>query len=891
MAVLMLAPLFMGGRHPLGELVYLGIVCLIAIAWVVRQSLPSESSYLRTGIEFWLACCFCLLAAQLIPLPASLISWISPGTTELLPLWSAETEASTRLGNWSTISLFPQATRAALTLFIAHVMLFVVVVQRLRSLSDIEWLLRCIAVAVVGMAVVGLVQLFAGNGKFLGIYEHPFRDTNGVATGAFINENHFAHFLALGAGPLMWWLARFFQGDTETRERSTRERSTRRGIPSASMRGRGPDKSFWQRFGGLILSTALGIVVFAGLLSYSRGGVLVLLLSMSVCGGLLAWKTQLNRAAVVSFSAVVSLGVIGSVAVTAVLIFGLTRHSEGLATFTEGSLEAIDHASARRDLWQANLQAFEWFPIFGTGGGSHVEVYKAFYDEYSPVEYTHAESGYVQVLSEYGLAGVTLLAFASSVVIFWCVRTVLVSDSKRHLACSAAVIAGLTASLVHSIWDFVWYLPSCMSIAILLAGCACRLSALAIAESSSSGHQSDRLWFAGSRPLVASRLVWITASVVICATSVLIVDHHVGAAVASTHWERFLATANMLKENPNEEQRELASRTSVKHLENTVAADPNNARANLKLAATYMYRFDVRQQTSLNPIPLSVIREAVLASNFPTSESRDSWLATAVGANWQLLKKARYYARRSLQLCPLQGEGYLLLSQLAFLGDGNNARRTSLLEQAIRVRPQSGEVLIAVGAEAARVGDIEQALVTWKRAFQFAPEYQAQLIALLAPQVDPAFFLTHFQPDSSGLGLLYEYYRQRGRDADAMAVGPHLGESLVGKARAKKGIVAAKYWREAHLVYRDLGDPDLALSCATEGVRIAPNNFSTRRTLAFELANQNQFDQAIEQLKWCLYRKPSDPALTSALKRAHNQRNMAATASLNTDDPLATGRR
>ena len=56
------------------------------------------------------------------------------------------------------------------------------------------------------MASFALVQHFVSNGKFLWVYEHPFRNSYDPVKGSFINRNHFTHMLALGIGPLIFWI-------------------------------------------------------------------------------------------------------------------------------------------------------------------------------------------------------------------------------------------------------------------------------------------------------------------------------------------------------------------------------------------------------------------------------------------------------------------------------------------------------------------------------------------------------------------------------------------------------------------------------------------------------------------------------------------------------------
>ena len=63
---------------------------------------------------------------------------------------------------------------------------------------------------------------------------------------------------------------------------------------------------------------------------------------------------------------------------------------------TAGSIDELDIRGARRKLWAADLEAVSHSPLFGTGAGSHAEIYRTFYHDYAGVEYTHAESGYIQ---------------------------------------------------------------------------------------------------------------------------------------------------------------------------------------------------------------------------------------------------------------------------------------------------------------------------------------------------------------------------------------------------------------------------------------------------------------------------------------------------------------
>ena len=51
--MLFVAPLFMGGRHPLGQLVAALVALATAALWLARQAVLRDGGWIRTGCE-WL---------------------------------------------------------------------------------------------------------------------------------------------------------------------------------------------------------------------------------------------------------------------------------------------------------------------------------------------------------------------------------------------------------------------------------------------------------------------------------------------------------------------------------------------------------------------------------------------------------------------------------------------------------------------------------------------------------------------------------------------------------------------------------------------------------------------------------------------------------------------
>ena len=49
--VIFIAPLFMGGRGPIGKFVFVAFVCLSVVAWSFRQCLKKRASWKWSGVE------------------------------------------------------------------------------------------------------------------------------------------------------------------------------------------------------------------------------------------------------------------------------------------------------------------------------------------------------------------------------------------------------------------------------------------------------------------------------------------------------------------------------------------------------------------------------------------------------------------------------------------------------------------------------------------------------------------------------------------------------------------------------------------------------------------------------------------------------------------------
>lgn len=840
-----LVPFAMGGRQALGQLLLVVLSLWTAVCWAAYQLRQQRATWTWSRAELLLLAAITLLAVQMLSLPASWINTLSPRLGELLVGWKPPADGEISFGVWKHLSLTPYETRDGLVVFLAYALLFLVTVQRIRNVADAERLLRLVALTTAAMAVFALVQYATSNGKFFWIYDHPYTHTSADVKGAFTNRNHFADFMALGIGPLLWWLLDCLH---QTKSSST-------GFGGS---GGGGSRA------ALPIVIALALVMFAGLLSLSRGG------AVAIAVATLMSVFALYRAG--SLSGRVLFGLVGLGVLLAGLIFavGDQKVQSRLDDLVSGDVERMDQDSGRREIWNALAVAISEFPILGTGVGSHREVYPIYLDKVEDgFEYTHAENGYLQVALETGFVGLGLMLLGFGLCLLWCWRGLRTTGDQHIAPCLAGIFGSLMASLAHSCGDFVWYVPGCMVVLIVLAACACRLSQLARK--------------AEGRAEPSMTVPWIGWAAAIPALAVLgfwMVQMKLPALAAEPHWHEYLKF--VMSQQPDDELTADALREELTDLVNATKANPDDARLQLRMANAYLKLFNFMQTRGENAMSLGEIRDAVWNSEFASQEQLDEWLNRVIGRNRKYLEQALVHARQALKLCPVQGQAYLQLAELSFIEGTGRDMDAACLQQALAVRPFAPPVLFAAGQRALFAGEMEDAFEQWRAAFQRSPAYQQRIIEMLAGYISATEFLENIQPDWTGLLRLCQHYRRMQLDDDLRTAQQHFAVASVRRAKSSEGATAIEGWLNAHAAFNDLGRSDLARKCLEAAYKTDPNSLAVRRAFGAWLFARSEFAAAAEHLSWCAAREPDDHdlrRLAEAAVKESLRRDPAAAAS------------
>jgi O-antigen ligase/tetratricopeptide (TPR) repeat protein len=857
--IICVAPFVFGGRHDLGRLVFVSLVAVAAAAWCLYQTTQHAGGWPRTWAYAVLLMTASLIILQMVPLPEKWIATLSPSTVELLPLWRSSGDP-VRLGTWRTLSLNPHETAKSLAMLLSYSLLFVVVAGRIRTVAEIAHIHKWIAAAAVLMAAFGLLQYFTAGGRYFWFFDHPFRPSSRNINGAFINRNHFAHFLILGLGPLVAWLLQILAKPAHT----TGKQETK--------------FSNGQRLGAWLGAAAVLLVTLAVVGSRSRGAALVFVVAGAVLTAIYFHRRLVDRRFV--------LGLIGlAIAVGGLLsLYGYERVVNRLDDFAEFSVEEMDQAGARRKIWAANVEAVKSFPVIGTGAGSHLEAAAIYLKDPSTKKYSHAESGYLQVASENGLVGVALLLIGVAIVGSWCTRCFFASQSAAESRLFGAAAAGLVASVVHSVFDFVWYIPACMSITIVLTASVLRLSQL----SNSAPNES-----AGMRVLRRGRWFELAAATVLIGA--WSVHTYVGPAVAAVHWNRYLrasvADAELAAQSveqfvagekiASQEPRRALSQSMLRHLQAAAEWDPNSARVQARLAERYVTDFELHSIDSVNRMEVGQIRATAIESGFTSPDQLDDWLGRAFGPQSQQLRLALDHARRAVQLCPLQAEAYLQLADLSFL-ELQPAAQKAYVSQSLRIRPNNRNVLVYAGRQAILNNDCETAVEHWSKCFSTPGRHQQEITYLLvASGMQASEFVTRLRPTWQTLPLVWAQYRMTHDPQQLASILFYATNEAEKHTKKGDGISPAYVWYRLANFHDDLKQTDESLACMQRAYQFDPRQYATRRALAKKLQDAGRLAEAEPHIRWCLARRPADKSLSEALeaiaKARFAQRDIKAT--------------
>jgi O-antigen ligase len=319
--------------------------------------------------------------------------------------------------------------------------LFFSVLALTTSTSRLRGLLALVLVVGFIEALYGLL-LYVG-GDELGLWSPGQAQV--TISGTYVNQNHFAGLLEItipvGLGLLL--------SEWPKSEEFSEEKSIVHSVLT-------------------FVHGQRAVILFCVLvMTASRGGVGALAVGVTVAVSIAVWRKGVRaRELVLGMMAVALAGI-------AIFWFGFGQFSEKLQT--------AGFSSDRGDLREISYRIVSDNPLLGTGLGTYRWVFPSYKDErFGSYFYEHAHNDFLEMLSEQGIIGFSLLAVGLSLIF---VRVVWAYGRRRDPLIQGtlfATIAGCVSLMVHGLVDFNFHIPANASYFFTLLGLGAVASSLRV---------------------------------------------------------------------------------------------------------------------------------------------------------------------------------------------------------------------------------------------------------------------------------------------------------------------------------------------------------------------------------------------------------------------------
>jgi O-antigen ligase len=435
--------LLFGGVYPWVYRPLLVGVSVLGLYWWMDA--PAEDRAPARPLAIALLLLALLVAVQLIPLPASILARISPGTDAALQRYDVGYATSLAIGERPAhaLSIAPDATRRGLAFLIALSAFILGVAARLPRIR-IGLLVRTLAGLGAALALFGIVQRATFNDRIYWVWEPINVASN--AFGPFVNRNHFAGWMLMTASLTACYIAGLIAVEMEKPgSRTWADRARWLSSPAANRI--------------VLLGAALLLMVLAMVWTLSRSG----MAAMTVAGMLVAIRaagTLRGRA-----------GVVGASLLLGAVVLAVTwRGAETVA----GAYAQTNTLAWRLQLWSDTLPIVKDFWLFGTGLNTYgvaTLVYPLNYRIHlQPLHVLEAHNDYLQLLAEGGV----LLAIAALAVVLVFARAAYQAATRPQRIevawVRAGALVGMVAIAIQETVDFSLQMPgNAVLFALLMA--------------------------------------------------------------------------------------------------------------------------------------------------------------------------------------------------------------------------------------------------------------------------------------------------------------------------------------------------------------------------------------------------------------------------------------
>jgi O-antigen ligase len=420
--ILFLVPLPLGSNRPLFWSVFVAAVAALALVWAVGWLVGTARW--PEGVR----------SARLVLLAlAAFVVW---GGLKIIASAAAPTGfAAAVVGHFPTVSFYDSLD--ALLRSVGFLLLALLTVVLVRSKRRALQVLFVLLLAGLVQAIYGSLMMLSG--AEWGFFE-PKEFGRGLATGTFINRNHYANLLVLSlAAGIGLLLAQMDLAGAPT------ARARLRSLVQATLGPKARLRSF------------LVVIVIALVLTRSRGGNTAFFAALTFVGLFALWRLrQRSRPLLVLVVSVlvIDIFVVGT-------WFGVEQVIDRLqkTVQVQENNEWVVQDKSRVDTDRESLDIISRRPIAGWGGGTFYTVYPAWRGD-DQMFIDHAHNDYLEFTVEYGLVGLVLLGWFLLLCMRRAARGLADRERSRQFGISFAALMAIVAMLLHATVDFSLHIPA-----------------------------------------------------------------------------------------------------------------------------------------------------------------------------------------------------------------------------------------------------------------------------------------------------------------------------------------------------------------------------------------------------------------------------------------------
>ncbi len=449
------APWAFGSVHPLAlAILYSGIgICLLL--WCIILLIEGAPTVL-CPVAVTIALMVLLGLWQVTPLPESVLSVLAPGSARqwafLVPQQPEVIEGHAGANPARTISLYPHATRDQVLKLLAVLAVFLLTRYAVASSAALKRFAIAAVMNGVFLSLFALVQSFSSPVDRL----YWTFDSTGAVFGPFICRNHFPFqvnlCIGLGLGLLLTRVPKEDKRKSKSKARFNDEIDWKEKFLKMAKDPAAP----W-------IACSLGLMIAAGLLSQSRGGLLALVMATVIC---LVFRLLITRDK--QGDVWPALLLVGGVVFAFVAWFGMSKFEKRLQTIWSG--DAL--ADGRARLWERSLPIAADFPIWGAGYATYdfLETTRRAPSDATQFRFEFAHNDYLQTLIEGGVVHLLLVLLAIVLIYRHAFRAIKHATRSSTTALVLGGMIGLTTVTIHSFGDFGLHIPSITLMTAMLAG-------------------------------------------------------------------------------------------------------------------------------------------------------------------------------------------------------------------------------------------------------------------------------------------------------------------------------------------------------------------------------------------------------------------------------------